>query len=655
MSPAINSSSPESPTATTTPTYYEKGSVELAVETPVMMKRLEKRRTLTGGSKDAERLLIVLVGLPARGKSFIARKLLNYLVWRGNQCRIFNVGKYRRQQQVNDEQDDDNNLNNNSKQDANFFDDTNATAAKLRQEAAEMALKETLQWLEGSAGLPLISDLQDCSNVSFSFRTNSGASSAAEDDSSTSTGNSYYENAIPGHISHSQRRQFHRIAIFDATNSTKERRQWILQECAKADKVYQKRTGVLFLESICDDQELLQENFKVKISSCPDFDGMTEEAALMDLQSRIAKYEARYETMDDHRQSFIKIFNLSSRLMVNHIYGRLAKVVLPAIMAWNTGSRPIFLCRAGETEAMQTYMQQQQQQNEQRQQQLDKFESLVDNRIHRKRSDRLGERGRCFRDALCGFVEQEGMAFMKRQNENAATKTRINIPGKMDTGTSISGLYEEEDHPFEHQSCVSDQNDADLPFPCLVMSSTMPRAVETATWKPHRFPVKDVSNLNPLDMGDFTGMDLASIRQQHPEWYEQLKRDPFHTRFPGGESYSDLIDRCHSILIDVEQQLGLTVVISHVSILQVLVSYFRSTPIHECMDIEIPMHTAMKFVPLRGGGWHESQHALLPDGDVLEQTTNTEGGPLGDEPIWGDSRSCLPRRLSSTNDLNSSE
>ena len=50
--------------------YYAKGSVELAVETPVMMQRLEKRRKLTGGSNtmDGDRLIIVLVGLPARGK-----------------------------------------------------------------------------------------------------------------------------------------------------------------------------------------------------------------------------------------------------------------------------------------------------------------------------------------------------------------------------------------------------------------------------------------------------------------------------------------------------------------------------------------------------------------------------------------------------------
>lgn len=114
----------------------------------------------------------------------------------------------------------------------------------------------------------------------------------------------------------------------------------------------------------------------------------------------------------------------------------------------------------------------------------------------------------------------------------------------------------------------------------------------------------------------------------------------FWQRFPGGESYSDLIDRLYSIVIDMEQQLGLAVVVSHVSALQVLVSYFRSTPVRECMDIEIPMHTVLKFVPLRGGGWLESRHNLLPDDGPVEPTE-----PRGEEPIWGDGCSCLPQVL----------
>eukprot|EP00429_Kryptoperidinium_foliaceum_P024126 CAMPEP_0176143664 /NCGR_PEP_ID=MMETSP0120_2-20121206/73128_1 /TAXON_ID=160619 /ORGANISM="Kryptoperidinium foliaceum, Strain CCMP 1326" /LENGTH=672 /DNA_ID=CAMNT_0017479989 /DNA_START=11 /DNA_END=2029 /DNA_ORIENTATION=+ len=663
--------------------YYAQGSAELAKETPVMMKRLEKRRrwtstnamTLQKDSLVAERLLIVLVGLPARGKSFISRKLQNYMLWRGNRCRIFNVGKYRRAAATSSSAK--------PQHKADFFDDNNVEANRLRQQAAHLALQDTLEWLHGNDAATLAALAEgDVSVTSFT----TGATT--EDDDDTTTDDSSQDFFFTsGHQSHGARRQFHRIAIFDATNTTNERRQWILRECAKADhkynsmsggqskkkqpahQEYHQRTGVLFLESICDDQELLKENFQVKIRSSPDFEGMTEEEALQDLQARVKQYEARYETIQDPHQSYIKIFNLSSRLHVNHVYGRLAKVVLPAIMAWNTGSRPIYLCRAGETKAMEEYMKDlsmRANENGEEEEKKDastgnksnKIGDLVNRRHRRRRADRLGERGLRFRDALADFIQREGELFMDKQLQNTTslanstdnikkTSAYLHHPSKVDTGTSISGLKEEQTHSCtalpEDEVPIEKRAPQAPSFPCLVLSSTMPRAIETATWSNHHeFPVKDVSNLNPLDMGDFSGMDLATIKEQYPEWYQQLQQEPFHTRFPGGESYSDLIDRLYSTVIDIEEQLGLAVAVSHVSALQALISYFRGTPIHECMDIEIPMHTVFKFVPLRGGGWLESQHLLLKD----EEHALDQPEPLAPlEPIWGDSRSCLPHRL----------
>ena len=452
--------------------YYTQGSIEIAVETPVMRARLEKRREMTGNS---ERLLIVLCGLPARGKSFLARKLLNYLTWRGNKCKIFNVGRYRRQAAADSPAKQE--------QHADFFDDANEAAAKIRQRAAELALKDTLDWLEEA-----------------------GEDQEEEDDYSITASAS--GSLFIGHTSHSSRRQTQRIAIFDATNSTRARRNWILQQCDEASEVSGKETGVVFVESICDDKELLQENFNVKIQSCPDFEGMSKEEALADLQARIAKYEARYEPVDDDSQSYIKVFNLSSKLLVNHAYGRLAKVVVPALMAWNTGTRPIFLCRSGETAPMQGRHSQTDEKTE------SSVESSGDLSSHghvtkRLRGDRLCKRGLLFRDALADFIEQEGTEYMEKN-------TNFVHPKKFDTGTSMRGLRE-----HKRESPL---------FPCLVMSSTMPRALETASWSKLPFPIKDVSNLNPLDMGDFAGMDLETIRKTDPDWYRELEQEPFHTR-----------------------------------------------------------------------------------------------------------------------------
>ena len=41
--------------------------------------------------------VICMVGLPARGKTYIAKKLARYLNWIGITTKVFNVGEYRRQ------------------------------------------------------------------------------------------------------------------------------------------------------------------------------------------------------------------------------------------------------------------------------------------------------------------------------------------------------------------------------------------------------------------------------------------------------------------------------------------------------------------------------------------------------------------------------
>ena len=41
-------------------------------------------------------LAIVMVGLPARGKTYTARKIVRYLSWKGVKTKVFNVGTFRR-------------------------------------------------------------------------------------------------------------------------------------------------------------------------------------------------------------------------------------------------------------------------------------------------------------------------------------------------------------------------------------------------------------------------------------------------------------------------------------------------------------------------------------------------------------------------------
>ncbi len=47
---------------------------------------------------DAPKLMMVLVGLPARGKSMIGNNIANFLVWRGWKTKMFSVGQARREE-----------------------------------------------------------------------------------------------------------------------------------------------------------------------------------------------------------------------------------------------------------------------------------------------------------------------------------------------------------------------------------------------------------------------------------------------------------------------------------------------------------------------------------------------------------------------------
>jgi broad specificity phosphatase PhoE len=113
-----------------------------------------------------------------------------------------------------------------------------------------------------------------------------------------------------------------------------------------------------------------------------------------------------------------------------------------------------------------------------------------------------------------------------------------------------------------------------------------------------------------------------------------------------------LMRRLTSVVIDVEQQVIPTLVVSHVSILQCLMSYFRNSPVEECMSLEVPMHTVIKFTPVRGGGWSESIHPLFEDDGSIApagmHASVSEVSAMTDHasPIWSDQQP-----LSRTNSL----
>ena len=488
-----------------------------------------------------------MVGLPARGKSFVSRKLEAYLNWSGSQAKIFNVGRYRRQayksllQQQQQQQQDNanngsNNFNNNNNNnngrtltgacDANFFDSHNQKAAQLREHVAKIALEDMLHWLDQDEDEEEDLTEEGDSSGGGSTTHNNRILSA---DISKHSFMSVSTNFLGTGGAKLDYNDHGRVAIFDATNSTDKRRQWILEECTCPEKRGDKQTGVVFVESLCDDKELLDENYRYKVSNSPDFENMSQEEAMEDLKQRVKKYEDQYETIQDDSISYIKVFNLSSKLLCNHIYGRMAKETVPALMAWHIGTRPVFLCRPGQTISGiftdgEDYV---------ARDRIDYSDPRLMDLSHRARrksirGDKLGPTGEDFREQLLDYVYNEAHAFLMK---------RASVHDMAYTGTSISGLASStfsqdgaQDNNNNKQQRAADESEYREPFPLNILTSTMPRAVDTVTWPEYDFPVNQLSNLNPLDKGDFAGMKLEETRELNPEWYEKLERDPYMTR-----------------------------------------------------------------------------------------------------------------------------
>jgi broad specificity phosphatase PhoE/predicted kinase len=219
-------------------------------------------------------LVLVMVGLPARGKTFLARKVARYLRWCGQTARVFNVGNYRRDRLG-------------SAQPASFFDPDNPDGVAARQGLAEAALDDLCTWLGEGPG---------------------------------------------------------RVAIYDATNVTRARRDVVSARLARQG------LAPVFVETICDDPSVIEANIRESKLSMPDYAGMDPELAVADFRARIAHYERAYEPVEDDEGSSVKIVDLGRRIIANRISGYLPSRLVFFLSNLHVTPRPILLLRHGESE-----------------------------------------------------------------------------------------------------------------------------------------------------------------------------------------------------------------------------------------------------------------------------------------------------------------
>ncbi|PNY05712.1 6-phosphofructo-2-kinase/fructose-2,6-bisphosphatase-like protein, partial [Trifolium pratense] len=435
------------------------------------------------GPKEDKHLAIVMVSLPARGKTFTAAKLTRYLRWLGHNTKHFNVGKYRR-------------LKHGASQSADFFRADNPEGIEARNEVAKLAFEDMITWMQEGG----------------------------------------------------------QVGIFDATNSSKQRRNMLM-------KLAEGRCKIIFLETICNDVDMIERNIRYKIQQSPDYAEVQDfEAGLRDFKTRVTNYEKASLSyillmtvlvrlgppcQSEPRQRETLWIQLGSELwkwaiygvaysgvvremieakswdgehldMVNNISGYLPGRIVFFLMNTHLTPRPILLTRHGESQ---------------------------DNVRGRIGGDpALSEAGELYKQKLAKFVTK------RLKSERAAS----------------------------------------------IWTSTLQRTILTAG-PIGGFPKIQWRALDEIDAGVCDGMTYEEIKKNMPEEYESRKKDKLRYRYPRGESYLDVIQRLEPVIIELERQRAPVVVVSHQAVLRALYAYFTDRPLKEIPHMEVPLHTIIEI------------------------------------------------------------
>ncbi|KAH8888225.1 bifunctional 6-phosphofructo-2-kinase/fructose-2,6-bisphosphate 2-phosphatase [Thozetella sp. PMI_491] len=491
------------------------------------------------------KLVIIMVGLPARGKSYITKKLQRYLSWQQHNTRIFNVGNRRRiaagqtsavsapkpapidaptqaatilltgNTGPNIVVDEPTKLDLNAPregqegqegaqgnapldQSAKFFDPTNKTASKLREQVAVDTLEELLQYLLHQGGT---------------------------------------------------------VGILDATNSTIHRRQLLVDHIRQREP----RLGILFVESICQDKNLLEANMRLKLSG-PDYRDKDPVKSLQDFKERVKAYESAYtplgEYEEKHDLQYIQMIDVGRKVVHHRLKGFLSGGIASYLTTFNLSPRQIWITRHGQS---------------------------VDNQLQKLGGDSdLTDRGHLYGEALYRFITAKRKEWLIEQKDKIAQSSFPPQPG--DNTPPYPELNQE----------LDDKN-------FCVWTSMLKRSVQTADFfeNDDDYDVKNWEMLNELNAGAFEGMTYEEIAQKYPEEYQKRVQDKLQYIYPGvgGEGYLQVISRLRDMVREIERIADHVLIISHRSVCRVLMAYFMDLTREDIADLDVPLGLLYRIEP----------------------------------------------------------
>jgi broad specificity phosphatase PhoE len=455
------------------------------------------------------------VGLPARGKTHMAKRLERYLAFfHGARTKVFNVGEYRRRE-----------LGAHTSSGANFFNPLDANAASARLSLAKAAVRDMIDFLFHGEHVPASGDPFSPRGGTPTDPASPHSGRWSEASPAAAAAAAVREATVPMRAVDSGR-----VAIFDATNSTRKRRAWLREQLAGLP------IKLLFVESMCTDDSIVDRNIWNSKVSLPDFASMPPEEAFRDFKARIAHYESVYEPMDEEDLAWIKLINCGRRVEINNIHGYLLGRIVQFLANMHNTPHSIYLTRHGQSEY---------------------------NRVGKIGGDSpLSPAGEAYAKKLAEYVVEH----VCTDGHGEHIKARLWTSSlKRTIGTA---RY--------------------IPHPKLVH----PDGSEWVQMAP-----RVMRNLDEIYAGVCDGMTYADIEQAYPEEFTMRKEDKLGYRYPRGESYLDVISRLDPLVHELESYSEPVMIVGHQAVLRLIYAYFTGKPREACPRLSIPLNTIIKLTP----------------------------------------------------------
>ncbi|GMM56802.1 hypothetical protein DAKH74_034180 [Maudiozyma humilis] len=473
---------------------YKKKKNPTTLDIPGLTKSKSSPNGLISQKDQGSKLVIIMVGIPATGKSFITKKLSRYLNYSMYHCRVFNVGNTRRRYAR------DHNL---GEQDSGFFDPNDPQATHLRDQWALDTLDELLKYL-------------------------------LEGDGS--------------------------VAIFDATNTTRERRHTVMDRI----RARSSQLKVLFLESICTDRGLVDKNIQLKLFG-PDYKGRDPTESLQDFKQRLENYDSVYEPMDDEEgYPYIKMINVGTKLISYQIKGFLASLTLYYLLNFNLRDRQIWITRSAECE--------------------DNLTGKIGGN-----SD-ITARGDKYARALARFIEDQRCSFdesLARQ----CVEGEDEFPPSFFVWTSMLRRAEQTAQYFD-----------DTEYPLKQM--------------------KMLDEINAGDVDGLTFAEFR--KQFPKDYDERQKSKLLYRYpGSGGESYMDVSNRLRSVITEIERLEDNILLVTHHVVARILLGYFMNLSLEVVTNLDVPLHTVYCLEP-RAQGVSWSLYEYIEEQDTFVKVPKSE-------------------------------